>query len=136
MHHICLFTDSVLDPRYKIKWYVDKKWRNEWVSHCRKTIKEEFKGYRSESNEFSEPDNSQEQEQEVSIFDLVDFPINPPVAEDELKKYLSQPRVDPRVLSDRDVKGALGWWKVSLIRLTNFGYAKIQVSDLRLNNLE
>jgi len=83
------------------------------VAHCKRTIKEEFKAYKLSTDSNEESSQSQEEVvAPISIFDQIDFPTNSPIQEDELKRYLSLPRVNPRLL-DRDVNGALGRWKVS-----------------------
>jgi len=79
-------------------------------------MKEAFKVYRSDvesSNSSSQDSLSEESSTPTSFFDQVDIPTNPIPQEDELKRYLAQPRVDPRLLTDRDINGALGWWKVN-----------------------
>lgn len=101
-----------MDPRYKLQWYVEKKWRNDWVNHCRRTVKEVWRsGYKL--IEEVRANNGAPEEQQMSIFgDFFRSPQASARASDELSRYLAEPRVDPELLKKMGgMEGALGWWK-------------------------
>jgi hypothetical protein len=89
--------------------------KKEWVESAKKTVfnhwKDHYKPMDSAENNDS---NNKSQTSFQDIFQSSMKKVMKPIAEDEMKRYLSESPVNSELLMEdkTGIDGALGWWKV------------------------
>lgn len=115
----------MLDPRCKLLWYKATGWPKDWIEYCRKSVTELYKSqYKSKSSNDVEPmdlQNGKEKHLFKDVFNQQMKKFQKTSADDELKAYLTDNVIDPDLLikEKTGIDGALGWWKVCVIRFVN-----------------